>query len=142
MNTDSFGNIFSSIGDMPVVDKSKYLAWGNQMDTAIGQGFYPSEVRNDGTTVYRNTYFASFNNVVIPNQKDYGHIAFIGNRNQQFDIVIRDKDGNIQHTIAKGVSPATVQQYITSANSNVAKRNNSIVSGTNSDKQNGLVASK
>lgn len=119
----------------PPVNKALYTAWGNQTDNAIGQGFYPAVINNDGTTVYRSPYFAAFNNVVLPNQKDYGHIAFIGNnKNQQFDIVIRDKDGNIQHTIQKGVSPDAVQQYITSQNSTVAQRNNSILAGTNADK--------
>lgn len=107
-------------------NRDAYAAWGSQSALAKQQGFYPETTYN-GNTVYRSPYYAAFNNVVIPNQKDLGHIAFIGNGNQKFDIVISDSKGNIQHTISQGITPDEVQQYITNQNSTVAQRNNSIL---------------
>ncbi len=114
-----------------------YAAWGNQAQNAISQGWYaPDKPDINGAVVYRSPYFQAFNNVVIPNQKQFGHIALIGHPNQTFDIAIRDANNNVQSYIKQGISPDQVQQYITSNNSTVAQRNNKVIAGTNSDKRN------
>lgn len=106
-----------------------YTAWGNQADTASKQGWYP-EVQYGDKTVYRSNYSPAFSDVIIPNSKERGHIALIGSNNQKFDVVIRDSKGNIASTIFKGISPNEVQKYITSQNSVVAQRNNSVLKYT------------
>jgi hypothetical protein len=133
----------TTIGDdkMNAATQKAYSAWGGQANTAISQGFYP-ETSYDDVTVFRSPYYHAFNNVVIPNSKDLGHIAFLGHNNQTFDIVIRDKTGNIVHYINKGLSPDQVQQYLTNQRSTVAQRNNSILQGANTDKDNNLVVKK
>lgn len=107
-----------------------YAAWGNQAQTAQGQGWYP-ETSYNGETTYRSNFSPVFNDVVIPDTpNEKGHIALIGNNNHQFNVVIRDKKGNVRHTIFKGISPDEVQNYLTKATGNVAMRNNSVLRRT------------
>lgn len=117
----------------PKYDKSKYKAWGNLADLAAGQGWYPETTFN-GETTYRSNYNPVFNNVLIPKENSYGHIALIGRDNQKFDVVIRDKTGNIKQYISKYQSPEQVQAYITSMKGNVGQRNSNAITA---DRQGG-----
>lgn len=120
--------------DVLKYNKKLYSAWGDQADKAASQGWYP-ETDFNGEVTYRSNYNHAFNNVIIPTQKENGHVALIGHPNQKFDIVIRDSKRNIVHYVYKGITPNDVQTYITNENSNVAKRNMSILKGTNPDKR-------
>lgn len=92
-----------------------FAAWGDQAATAKNQGWYP-ETSVNGVTTYRSNYSPAFNDVIInPITKEKGHIALIGNNNQKFNIVIRDNNGNIVHTIASSQTPQDVQTYLTNA---------------------------
>jgi len=110
-----------------------YTPFGKQSALAMSQGWFP-ETDDKGVVTYKNKYTNAFNNVILPNKNERGHIALIGYPNQKFDIVIRDKNGNIEHTVYKGISPEDVQKYITNDQSVVAQRNNSVVAGANIDK--------
>lgn len=112
-----------------------FQAWGSEADNAQGEGWRPAESNpHDGTTIFRNTYNPGANTIMIPGDKNYGHLAAIGYKNGQFDIVIRDANGAVRQTIKKGVSPTDVRGYLTSPQSGIAQRVNSIVAGTNPDR--------
>lgn len=115
----------------PVYDPARYSAWGDHAQTAFDQGFYPKSSWFNNGTVYASNYDAPFNHVYNPKTpNESAELAFIGYPNKTFDIVIRDKTGNIVHTINKGVSPDFVQDYISNSNSTVAQRNARVLKNT------------
>jgi hypothetical protein len=111
----------------PDTPPPSYNPFGKYAGVAKSQGWYPQTSWFNNGIVYASPYNNAFKDVVIPDQPNKkGDIALIGYPNNTFDIVIRDKSGNIEHTINKGVSPDFVQNYITNSNSVVAERKNNI----------------
>lgn len=115
-----------------------FSMWGNQAPFAQQEGFYPETTSKD-MVVYRSPYNAAFNNVNLGGGQQ-GHIAFIGHPNEKtFDVVIRDEDNNVVHTVNQNLTPDQLQQYITNSRSTVAQHNNNIIQKANPIN---LVASK
>lgn len=122
-------------GDTKVIPApDRFVSWGTEGEDAKKEGWYPNEWSTDGTTVFRNSYTPAANLVVIPGEKNYGHIAAVGYKNGQFDLVIRDAMGKTRQIIKQGISPADVRGYFTNNQSPIAKRVASIQAGTNPDK--------
>lgn len=96
---------------------SAYKQFGQYASTAKEQGWFPeTEPDANGTVVYKSGYGKAFNNVVIPDSpNELGDVALVGHNNNRFDVVIRDKQGNIRHTMFKGIYPADVNAYLTKA---------------------------
>jgi len=119
---------------MPVSTIDRYRSWGKLGETAKGQGWVPVSW-NDDTTTYKSNYNNGINAIVIPGEKQKGHIAVIGgNNNNAFDIVIRDAKDNVRQVINKNLTPQQVQEYFTNKKSTVGQRNEQVVAGINPDK--------
>ena len=116
-----------------VVTPNRYSAWGELGINAEKEGWYPSGWNNE-TTEYRNKYDNRFNQVVLPNNQR-GYISVIGgNKNGVMDVVIKDGNGVVLNKLLQGVRPEQVDAYFRSKESTIQKRNDSIVTGTNSDR--------
>lgn len=101
--------------------------WGDQAKTAKEQGWYAAtEPDNSGTVTFRAPYKSAFNIVDIPGDKQLGHVAIIGRPSGKFDVVINHANGNLEHEILKGVSPADVQKWITSPDNTIMQRVNDL----------------
>ncbi len=101
--------------------------WGDSAKTAKEQGWYAStDPDSSGAVTFRAPYNAPFNTVQIQGDKQLGHIAIIGRPSGKFDIVINHADGNLEHEIMQGVSPADVQKWITSPESTIMQRMNTL----------------
>jgi surface antigen len=79
-------------------------------NNANSQGWKPVE-NGDGYVVYRNPSDSSFHNVVIPNEQKYGHMAIIGKSGGNFDVVIRDSNGNIKQYVHQNIKAPEVESY-------------------------------
>ncbi len=113
---------------------SRYQSWGTLATMAQKQGWRPASW-DANTTTFINPYDTGINGVVIPGEKDLGHVAVIGsNKGSAFKIVIRDAKGNEKKIVGENLTPDQVQQYFTGQKSTVAQRNNSIIAGTNHDR--------
>ncbi len=108
---------------------NKFAPFGKYAGIAKQQGFFPeTDPDQNGQVVFRNNFSKAFNDVVIPDTPgEKGHVAFIGNGNQKFDVVIRDNDGKVRMTMFKGISPDDVQTYINKAGGLVDTRNNNVL---------------
>jgi hypothetical protein len=111
-------------------ESNAYSYWGKLAENAIGEGWKPVEEGKD-YTVYRNPYKNAMDNIVLPNQKGYGHIAIIGKRGGKFDIAIRNLKGETVEFVGKDMSPEDVDKY---SKSFVGARTASIDTGRNADK--------
>jgi len=141
-NTYSSGNNDdNSNGRLSKLPIQWYKPFGSLAETMRRQGWHPETEPKDYTQpiVYKSNYDKAFNNVVIPNQKDYGHIALIGNPNGQFDIVIRRANGDTEHTLFKNMSANDVQKWVTKNSGLVDERKNNVAA--NSQPQSNLIVS-
>lgn len=103
-----------------------YAPFGQYAKMFKDEGWYP-EMSYNGVTVYRSNFQGPHNQVML-NGKPTGHIAFLGNSNGKFSVVIRDDKGNIVHTIATNQTPDALAAYTKNDISPVAVRNNRIIS--------------
>lgn len=129
LDHENYENNLSALADLnDKVDHERYIQrtslfepFGATKDIALEQGWYPSESSADHT-IFKNRYNTTFNDVVIPNEKEKGSIALIGKKGNKFDIIIQKKNGDIESYVQKNVTPEDVQNYIQNSQSTIQQR--------------------
>lgn len=108
-------------------DKAKlqeaYKLWGNMQDTIKKEGWYPEMIDpQTKAATFVTQYNQAFNNVVIPGEKEYGHVVVIAKPDSTFDVAVRTAGGQIKSYVYRNANANTVQDWMTNKSSNVAAR--------------------